>query len=278
VPYASRMAASTRTPVLDPPPVVGGRRDVFARAGRRTPFEVVTDDGVRLRGDRLAGGPTALVFCHGFLGKRGKKRLVAFQRDLLPWFTVYAFDFRGHGQSTGKCAFGATEEKDVEAVVRRARADGFERVATLGASMGGIAVIRHAGIVGGVDAVVAISTPATWEGHDTEAVRRMIWLTSRRFGRLLLRAAGVRVVGRWARREAPVEVVGRIAPIPLILVHGRDDHYFSEESAWALYRNAACPKRLLIASRFGHAEDGYTAAFADKVAAEIERALEENRV
>ena len=58
-----------------------------------------------------------------------------------------------------------------------------------------------------------------------------------------------------------------IGGVPLLLVHGRDDHFFDEEQAWLLYRRAGEPKRLMLASRFGHAEDGYTSAFARHISA-----------
>jgi pimeloyl-ACP methyl ester carboxylesterase len=231
-----------------------------------TPFSVTAEDGLTLAGDRLGSGPVALVFCHGFLGWHRKPRLVRFQQVLARRLTVYGFDFRGHGQSGGLCAFGALEHLDVEAVVRQARFDGFERVVTFGGSMGGIAVLRHAALCGGVDAVVAVSTPATWDGHETQAVRRLGWLAATAWGRRVLRASGVRPARTFQRVEEPVDVVGKVAPIPLILIHGRDDHFFDEEQAWALYRAAGEPKRLLLASRFGHAEDGYSDAFADQVA------------
>ena len=231
------------------------------------PFRVIGGDGVSLAGDRLGSGPVAMVFCHGFLGWHRKPRLVRFQEALAKRLTVYGFDFRGHGDSEGSCAYGALEHLDVEAVVRQARADGFQRVVTFGGSMGGIAVLRHGALLGGVDAVVAVSTPARWDGHESEAVRRLTWLTSGRLGRRALRAAGLRASPTFERVEDPVDVVGKIAPTPLVLVHGRDDHFFDEEQAWALYRAANQPKRLLLASRFGHAENGFTPAFADLVTA-----------
>lgn len=237
-------------------------------------FDVTTKDGVLLSGHRLPGGPVALVLCHGFMGWHQKDRLVRLQEDLAAWFTVYAFDFRGHGRSGGLSSFGAVEELDVEAVVRLARQDGFERVVTVGGSMGGIAAIRHAALFGGVDGLIAVSTPATWDGHRTEAVRRMTWFTSRPGGRRVLRAVGVRATRNWEQAAPPVEVVDRIAPAPLVIVHGRDDHYFDEEQAWMLYRRAGEPKRLLLAARFGHSEDGYTPAFALRLAGEVERMVE----
>jgi pimeloyl-ACP methyl ester carboxylesterase len=234
--------------------------------GQTRPFRVATEDGINVVGDRLGSGPVALVFCHGFLGWHRKPRLVRFQEALARRFTVYGFDFRGHGGSEGLCAFGAREHLDVDAVARLARADGFEKAVTFGGSMGGIAVIRQAALLGGVDMVVAVSTPAFWDGHESEAVRRLAWLTSSRLGRRALRASGVRPAPAFTRVEDPMDLVGKIAPIPLVLVHGRDDHFFDEEQAWALYRAASQPKRLLLASRFGHAEDGYTEAFADQIA------------
>jgi pimeloyl-ACP methyl ester carboxylesterase len=238
---------------------------------------VLTGDGVSLTGARLGtvagGGPVpqtagtvpALVFCHGFLGWHRKASLVRFQEALARSFVVYAVDLRGHGASDGLSTFGAFEYLDVEAVVSLARSEGAASVVTLGGSMGGIAVIRHAALVGGVDGVVAVSTPALWDGHDSAAIRRMAWLTGTSRGRALLRAAGTRVSPDWRKTEAPADIVARISPVPLLLVHGRDDHYFDEEQAWLLYRRAGEPKRLLLFDRFGHAEDGYTPNLAVEV-------------
>jgi pimeloyl-ACP methyl ester carboxylesterase len=238
--------------------------------GQTRPFRVSTEDGITVVGDRIGSGPVAFVFCHGFLGWHRKPRLVRFQEALARRFTVYGFDFRGHGGSEGLCGFGAREHLDVDTVARLAHADGFQRVVTFGGSMGGIAVIRHAALLGGVDMVVAVSTPALWYGHESDAVRRLAWLTSSPLGRRTLRVSGVRPAPSFTRVEDPMDLVGKIAPIPLVLVHGRDDRFFDEEQAWALYRAANPPKRLLLASRFGHAEDGYTDAFADQIAQAVE--------
>jgi pimeloyl-ACP methyl ester carboxylesterase len=240
--------------------VVARRTDDSIDASGR--FEVRTADGLAIRGRTLGTGRDAVVFCHGFSGSVSKPRLVVVQQVLAERYTVFAFDFRGHGASEGVCTFGADEYQDVDAVVRLARDRGYPRVVTVGGSMGGVAAIRHAALAGGVDGVVAISTPATWLGHDSAMIRRLTWMTGTRAGRQALRAFGVRVTDRWVRAEDPADLVERIAPAPLVIIHGRDDHYFDEEQPWLLYRRAREPKRLLLASRFGHAEDGYTEAFA----------------
>jgi pimeloyl-ACP methyl ester carboxylesterase len=234
------------------------------------PFSATTTDGIELRGHRLGQGDAAMVFCHGFLGWHRKASLVPFQDALARRFTVYSFDFRGHGSSDGISALGAKEDLDVDAVVRRARSEGFARVVTFGGSMGGIAVIRHAALHGGIDAVVAVSTPARWNGHHSVAVRRMAVMAGTSSWRLLLRAWGVRLPTRWEPAEEPAELVGRVAPTPIAVIHGRDDHFFDEEQAWLLYRRAGQPKRLLLAERFGHAEDGYSTEFAARVGSIVE--------
>jgi fermentation-respiration switch protein FrsA (DUF1100 family) len=84
---------------------------------------------------------------------------------------------------------------------------------------------------------------------------------------------GVRATPAWERTKEPADLVARVAPTPLLLVHGVDDHFFDVEEAWQLYRRAGRPKRLLLASRFGHAEDGYTPGFARRIAFAIDQML-----
>jgi pimeloyl-ACP methyl ester carboxylesterase len=235
------------------------------------PLAFTTSDGVGLVGSRLGTAEPAIVFSHGFMGWHRKPRIGMFLEELARWFTVSALDLRGHGRSDGACTFGDSEILDVDAAVHDAREHGHSRVASIGASMGGIAVIRHAALLGGVDAVVGISLPARWEGHGSDAVRRMQWVTTTWQGRQLCRAAGVRVSTFWGFPEAPEDVIAKIAPTPVVIVHGRDDHFFDEEEAWRLYRRAGEPKRLLLATRFGHAEDGFTPAFAERLARVIYR-------
>lgn len=237
------------------------------------PFQVTTGDDVTLRGHRLGEGDPAVVFCHGFFGWHRKPRLVRFQEELAKRFTVYAFDFRGHGASGGVSTYGSREHLDVDAVVRRARADRFDRVVTVGGSMGGIAVIRHAALLKSVDAVLAVSTPALWDGHYSSPIRKIMWSLGTPSGRSLLRVLGLRVAPVWEPAQPPVELVGDVSPIPLVIVHGRDDHFFDDEQAWLLYRMAKPPKRLLLGAPFGHAEDGYNPAFAEQIGDAVVRAL-----
>jgi pimeloyl-ACP methyl ester carboxylesterase len=230
-----------------------------------TTFTLRTEDGERLVGARIGWDGPALVFCHGFLGWHRKARIVRFVERLAERFRVYAMDLRGHGASTGVCTFGDREMLDVDAAVSLARRETPGPLVTVGLSMGGIAVLRHAAFRDGVDLVVSVSSPARWDGHTSRAVAQMRWLSTSDRGRVLARAIGTRISTDWGRPDDPESVVERIAPTPLILVHGRDDGIFDEEEAWRLYRRARRPKHLMLARPFGHAEDGLSAAFADRI-------------
>jgi fermentation-respiration switch protein FrsA (DUF1100 family) len=182
-------------------------------------------------------------------------------------------DMRGHGHSDGVCDYGGDEVLDVEAVHRLARAEEHTTVVSCGTSMGGIATIRHGALIGGTDAVVGISSLATWDWHGDahpNARRSLHARIGTPAGRATLRAVGVRMPDRWTPPEAPLDVIGKIGPTPLLIVHGADDRLFPPSHAHRLYDAAAEPKRLLVGRGFGHAEDGLTPAFARKLLNTIE--------
>jgi len=58
---------------------------------------------------------------------------------------VVLFDFRGHGRSGGESTLGDLEIRDVAVAVAYARELGYERIATVGFSMGASIVLRQAG-------------------------------------------------------------------------------------------------------------------------------------
>jgi fermentation-respiration switch protein FrsA (DUF1100 family) len=57
---------------------------------------------------------------------------------------------------------------------------------------------------------------------------------------------------------APHEVIGKIAPVPVLIVHGDADHFFPLEHAEQLYAAAGEPRELWVERGFGHAEAAAT--------------------
>ena len=233
-----------------------------------------TGDGERLAARHLPGEQRGIgvVVAHGFTGSIDKPGVQVVCRALARHAGVLAFDFRGHGRSTGHSTLGDREIADLEAAVVRMRELGYERIVTCGWSMGGSVVLRHAALIGGVDAVVSVSAVSRWFYRDTKPMRRLHWAIETRAGRLVTRRVlGTRVspLGWPVVPESPVEVVGRISPIPLLLVHGDRDHYFPVEHPQALFDAAREPKELWLVEGFGHAENAASPELLARIGAHL---------
>jgi pimeloyl-ACP methyl ester carboxylesterase len=217
-----------------------------------------TRDGVEIDTLRLGEKPQrGVVICHGFGGNKNIAGLVACAEALAGDYTVYTFDFRGHGLSGGSCTFTEREVDDLGAVLDMARVDGNLRLAVLGFSMGGIASMRYAALRGGLDSLVVVSVPARLEEARAPGSRFLRFLCLTAPGRSLLGSRfGVRVARDWDVPYSPADLVEHIAPQPLTIIHGTDDYIFEVEQAEELHRLAGEGTRLKVFEGFGHAEQG----------------------
>lgn len=226
-------------------------------------------DGTRLAASYLPGpapDAPAVVLAHGFAARR-RKPAYALLADVLAGFVhVLTLDLRGHGGSGGRCSLGDRERFDIAAAVEALRASGHSHVAGVGCSMGGTALLHAAAEGAAVDAVVAVSAPARMQRVETDAIAMLdrMWRTGWRRRRFEI-GTGVRMVPSavWKPFADPVDLVRRIV-VPLLVVHGEDDHFFPfDRHAPLLAQAAAGPATLWREpAGFGHAEDGLTPAFA----------------
>jgi pimeloyl-ACP methyl ester carboxylesterase len=244
-------------------------------------IQVRSVDGIRLSGFQVTAAPAAepdlaFVLCHGFTASTRRPEVRRIATRLSRSGAVVALDFRGHGRSAGRSTVGDAEVLDVDAAVAYARAAGHSRVVTVGFSMGGGVVVRHAAgspatagpaPVEKVDAVVAVSAPSRWYIRDTVPMRRVHWLIENRYGRVASATLLRTRLGRWTTDpESPTEVAGRIAPVPLLVVQGDRDPYFGVEHGRAL-AGAAPGAELWEVPGFGHAEGAIGPALVDRIAA-----------
>ncbi|MDB5298050.1 MAG: peptidase family, catalytic domain protein, partial [Phycisphaerales bacterium] len=202
-------------------------------------------------------GRRTVILCHG-LGA-GKGNQLALARDLVPnGYNVLAFDFRAHGDSGGQLAsFGDLERQDVLGAVRWVRANRqgqSRRLFGLGVSMGGAALLAAAGDQSddgrAIDAVAVFSTYDTFTALadamlDRHFVPPFGWL-AKRVGVPLASAH----VGADLRAFNPAAAANRIAPRPLMVVHGRGDALIPFDAAVRLYDGASQPKvRLWVGEK-----------------------------
>lgn len=223
----------------------------------RIPYASVTfasRDGLTLAGWWMPH-PNAqgiAVLCHGYLANRCEVLGVALEFHRLG-FSCLLFDFRAHGESVGTfTTIGAREVLDALGAVDFAARFGLP-ILLFGSSMGGAVAITAAAREARVGAVIADSAYA----NLSEAANA--WWTAgfgRLFGTLSRPAKYLAMLLTGARLSdaQPVREVGKIAPRPVLLIHGDSDRLVSVSNAYALYQAAGEPRTLWIAPGSHHVQ------------------------
>jgi pimeloyl-ACP methyl ester carboxylesterase len=230
---------------------------------------LVTADGIAIDAVHLPGeAGLALVVAHGFTLHWQRPAVWKVANRLNRFGGVITFDFRGHGRSGGWSTLGDREIRDLDVAVGYARELGYARIAAVGFSMGASIALRHAALIGGVDAVVSVSGPGRWYYRGTKLMRRVHLAAEHPAGRLFARTfLNTRITpDRWDPVPLPpAEAAARISPVPLLIVHGDRDSFLPVEHADQLYAAAREPKELWIVPGFGHAESGSTPELLDRI-------------
>ena len=255
------------------------RKTLLTADGER--ISAVCDPWIRT-GDVPNDRPVFVV-SHGFTGSWsiGDNRRIA--AALAAHGAVVSLDHRGHAESTGECTLGSTEPQDIDAAIDWAHWLGAPTVITVGFSMGGSIVLRHAACadVGRKPvAVVSVSSAGFWFYQGTQPMRLLHRAVFSPVGRTLLRNGfGTRVNPNEWQEPYPLDPSGAaalIAPRPLLIVHGRQDTYFPVEHAesikaaasrGAVERGAIDNTELWILDEFAHAESATSAELADRIGA-----------
>lgn len=253
--------------------------------GWRAPAEALltTADGVRVHAAHTPGGAGELgvVLAHGFTGAVERPAVRRAVEVFARHAGVVSFSFRGHGRSGGLSTVGDREVLDLAAAVRWARSLGYDRIVTVGFSMGGAVVVRHAAAPqpgSEVDAVAAVSAPARWYYQGTVPMRRLHWVVMRPLGRVVGRyGLKTRIDPReWtAVPMPPAAAAAEMARhgVPLLVVHGDRDPYFPldhprslSEAYDAAGAAAGRSAELWIEPGFGHAENAAEPALLERIA------------
>lgn len=224
-------------------------------------YEAVTfpaTDGVKLSGWWIPGtnGRTVLV-CHG-LGANKLNQLHVARRLHAAGYGVLTFDFRAHGGSGGQfTTFGDHERRDVLGAVRYLKAhrpEASRQIVAVGASLGAaamIAAVAEPTLGGRIDALVVYATYADLGALAKDVCdRRFPWPLNyvARYGAVPLASAHA---GADLQAFAPARLIGRVAPRPVLIVHGKGDEIIPFANARALFDAAGGPKEL-IALEGGH--------------------------
>jgi uncharacterized protein len=217
---------------------------------------VSTSDGVNLairEWTAPQGARAVVVLVHGFASGKDHRNVVGLAERLVDrGLDVMAYDARGHGESGGSCTLGDLEARDVAAAVAWASQRALP-VVLVGASMGGIAVLRHAAAGPDVAGLVVVSSPAEW--RIPLRIRALITagLTRTKGGRwVAARRLRVRIHPVWTAPEPPRTLITRVTS-PVAIVHGYRDRMIPHRAALELHMEDGGHRRLVLVPEMGHA-------------------------
>jgi uncharacterized protein len=167
------------------------------------------------------------------------------------------FDLRNHGESEGTITtMGLHEPLDVCGAVDylKTRAEvNPQRIALLGESLGGAAVLRAAVVLPDVRAVIAQATFSSLEDNIAEGVPMMTGLPSFPFAPLVIAFAEAETKAK-VSHVRPVDEIASISPRPVLLIHGAQDRFLLPDNSQRLYDAALEPKQLVFIDNASHVD------------------------
>lgn len=226
------------------------------------PIMFQSADGLGLTGWWLPHSATApvIICCHGHSGSKADN--LGIGTNL--WragYNILLFDFRGRGDSDAwPHTLISREVDDLLAAVAYAKQRAPEApIGVVGYSMGAAVAILAAAREPAIAALVADSSFTAGSDVVAHGVRSTLRIPPRP----LVLAADEVVARRHGYRFSharPIDAIGKIAPRPVMIIHGEDDKITPSSHAHALYAAAGEPRRLWVAPGLDHCG----AYFADR--------------
>jgi len=208
-----------------------------------------TRDGLKLIGWFLPAQGPALGTV---LQLHGNAENISTHFTSLAWmpargFNVFTFDYRGYGGSEGKPTLEGVQ-RDVDAAVQTLRSRGDidkDRIVMYGQSLGGALAayyVAHTPRRGDIRALVIESTFSGYRDIAREKLASF-WLTW-----------PLQVPLAWTIEDdySPVDAIGRVSPIPVLIIHGDQDRTVPVEHGRRLYEAAKSPKEFWLVPGGGH--------------------------
>jgi putative redox protein len=226
---------------------------------------ITNREGLKLAGLLYSASRTGpvVVVCHGFTGSKegaGRARAMAEELGRLGFATLL-FDFAGCGESQGDFAnLSLTGHiNDLTAVLDWCQAEGFGTMITTGRSFGGTTVICQ----GARDPRVA--GVCTWaaSAHLTELFLEFVDGSLDDPGETVLLPGEQGILELKKSFFTDLELydvpadASRLAPRPLLLIHGDQDAVVSPGEARVLYDAAREPRTLKVIAGGDHQFSGH---------------------
>ena len=206
----------------------------------------------------LRGAPhghrKVVVLAHGFFNNKDVYLFRKMAQGISQHYDVVAFDFRGHGKSSGLFSWTSREGADLQAVLAYVKEFGYASVGLIGFSLGAAISLIEAAHNPDIKTVIAVSAPYDFWEIDYHFWEPGMWKDLKLNLGYKGKGKGVRPGNPLEPKIAPIRIVDRIAPRSVLFIHGSDDWLIRPRHSQALFRKAKDPKKIEIIEHGGHAE------------------------
>jgi dipeptidyl aminopeptidase/acylaminoacyl peptidase len=219
--------------------------------------------GITISGTFFPGrSRTTIIISHGYGND---------QNEVLPFaaflqragYSVFTYDMRSRGGSGGDAiTMGALEQYDLVSVVDYlvARPDvDREHIGAMGVSLGGATTILAAARDPHIKAVVDDCGFTDIASATDTAFQHFIGLPAFPFSPITVKISEWRI-GQSVAASRPIDVVGKISPRPLLIIHGLEDKEVPPAHSERLYAAAGNPKDLWLVTGAGHGMNAWQVA------------------
>jgi len=213
-----------------------------------------------------------VIVCHGHTGTKERNFIPALCSELNKnGYNAFRFDFSGNGESDGKFeeSTHSKEVEDLKSVIDYFSGKGFEQIALIGHSMGGVVCILETSTDKRIKLLVSIAGSAYPERFRQRFIKKKRItegeleeeLNEKEFIDWYKEKAGKRFNFKMSKtffedikKHKPIEAVKNIK-CPVLLIHGDKDETIDVSESKEIYQKANQPKDLIIIKNGDHTFD-----------------------
>jgi len=198
---------------------------------------------------------SVIIICPGFFMSKDARPFREMSEDFFKYFDVITMDFRGHGKSSGLFTFTACEPEDLRAVIKYAK-DLYPKIGVLGFSLGAAIAIIDIARNKDIHSLIAVSAPTDFRKIENKFLNKDALVPAMHkfeFGV----SFDTRMGNMFLKKIKPIDVIGKIEGVPLLLIAGQKDPIVYPWHAEKLYEIARDPKSITKFKNGLHAEELY---------------------